>query len=148
MIMSAVLFSLKASEFFERTSICYIFNVIILIIFWRFIAIQLIKLYRKSGYNYSKIVIVGGGEVAKQLHNYFNSDDVLGVKLMGVFSDTDHTFHVKDGVIIGTINKLGKFVLENSIDEIFYTLPLTHNKKIKSLVDFCDKQMIRFKNCT
>tara|TARA_B100000242_G_scaffold114622_1_gene79962 strand:- start:2640 stop:4025 length:1386 start_codon:yes stop_codon:yes gene_type:complete len=145
MIMSAVLFSLKASEFSREHLYATYLMLLILIIFWRFIAIQLIKLYRKSGYNYSKIVIVGGGEVAKQLHNYFNSDDVLGVRLMGVFSDTEHTFHVKDGVIIGTINKLEKFVLENSIDEIFYTLPLTHTKKIKSLVDFCDKQMIRFK---
>ena len=145
MIISAVLFSLKASEFSREHLYATYLMLLILIIFWRFIAVQSIKLYRKSGYNYSKIVIVGGGEVAKQLHNYFNSDDVLGVKLMGVFSDTEHTFNVKDGVTIGTINNLETFVLDNSIDEIFYTLPLTYTKKIKSLVDFCDKQMIRFK---
>jgi len=145
MIMSAVLFSLKASEFSREHLYATYLMLLILIIFWRFIAVQSIKLYRKSGYNYSKIVIVGGGEVAKQLHNYFNSDDVLGVKLMGVFSDTERTFNVKDGVTIGTINNLETFVLDNSIDEIFYTLPLTYTKKIKSLVDFCDKQMIRFK---
>lgn len=145
MIMSAVLFSLKASEFSREHLYATYLMLLILIIFWRFIAIQSIKLYRKSGYNYSKIVIVGGGEVAKQLHNYFNSDDVLGVKLMGVFSDTEHTFNVKPGVTIGTINNLETFVLDNSIDEVFYTLPLTYTKKIKSLVDFCDKQMIRFK---
>ena len=145
LIMSAVLFSLKASEFSREHLYATYLMLLILIIFWRFIAIQSIKFYRKSGYNYSKIVIVGGGEVAKQLHSYFNSDDVLGVKLMGVFSDTEHTFDVKDGVTIGAINDLETFVLDNSIDEIFYTLPLTYTKKIKSLVDFCDKKMIRFK---
>tara|TARA_B100000963_G_scaffold96486_4_gene83309 strand:+ start:492 stop:1877 length:1386 start_codon:yes stop_codon:yes gene_type:complete len=145
LIMSAVLFSLKASEFSREHLYATYLMLLILIIFWRFIAIQLIKFYRKSGYNYSKIVIVGGGEVAKQLHSYFNSDDVLGVKLMGVFSDTEHSFDIKDGVTIGAINDLETFVLDNSIDEIFYTLPLTYTKKIKSLVDFCDKKMIRFK---
>ncbi|MAW30985.1 MAG: undecaprenyl-phosphate glucose phosphotransferase [Flavobacteriales bacterium] len=145
LIMSAVLFSLKASEFSREHLYATYLMLLILIIFWRFIAIQSIKVYRKSGYNYSKIVIVGGGEVAKQLYSYFNSDDVLGVKLMGIFSDTEHTFDVKDGVTIGTINDLETFVLDNSIDEIFYTLPLTYTKKIKSLVDFCDKKMIRFK---
>ena len=119
MIISAVLFSLKASEFSREHLYATYLMLLILIIFWRFIAVQSIKLYRKSGYNYSKIVIVGGGEVAKQLHNYFNSDDVLGVKLMGVFSDAEHTFNVKDGVTIGTINNLETFVLDNSIDEIF-----------------------------
>ncbi len=145
LIMSAVLFSLKASEFSREHLYATYLMLLILIIFWRFIAIQLIKFYRKSGCNYSKIVIVGGGEVAKQLHSYFNSDDVLGVKLMGVFSDTEHSFDIKDGVTIGAINDLETFVLDNSIDEIFYTLPLTYTKKIKSLVDFCDKKMIRFK---
>ncbi|GIS08387.1 MAG: hypothetical protein CM15mP112_04990 [Flavobacteriales bacterium] len=34
-------------------------------------------IYRRSGYNYSNVVIVGGGGVGHQLYNYFSSDDVL-----------------------------------------------------------------------
>ena len=108
-------------------------------------AVKLIKLYRKSGFNYSKVVVIGGGEVAKQLNSYFNSDDVLGVKLMGVFSDTEISFNLKQGVNSGNLADLEQFVLQKNIDEIFYTLPLTYTKKIKNLVDFCDKYMIRFK---
>ena len=43
------------------------------------------------------------------------------------------------------IKDLESFVLENDIDEIYYTLPLTYTKKIKRLVDFCDQHMIRLK---
>ena len=145
LILTAILFSLKASEF-SREHLYYTYFLLFgFIMFWRYLAIQLIKLYRKSGYNYSRVVIIGGGEVAQQLNNYFNSDNVLGVKLMGIFSDTEISFKTKEGIVSGDLEALELFALKNDIDEIFYTLPLTHTKKIKDLVDFCDKYMIRFK---
>tara|TARA_B100002052_G_scaffold37199_1_gene29316 strand:+ start:26978 stop:28363 length:1386 start_codon:yes stop_codon:yes gene_type:complete len=145
LILTAILFSLKASAF-SREHLFYTYLILFgFIVFWRYLAVKLIKLYRKSGFNYSKVVVIGGGEVAKQLNSYFNSDDVLGVKLMGVFSDTEISFSLKDGVNSGNLAALEKFVLQKNIDEIFYTLPLTYTTKIKNLVDFCDKYMIRFK---
>ena len=145
LILTAILFSLKASDF-SREHLYYTYFLLFgFIMFWRYLAIQFIKLYRKSGYNYSRVVIIGGGEVAQQLNNYFNSDNVLGVKLMGIFSDTEISFKTKEGIVSGDLEDLELFALKNDIDEIFYTLPLTHTKKIKDLVDFCDKYMIRFK---
>ena len=145
LIITAVLFSLKQSEFSREHLYATYFMLFGLIMCWRYLSIKLIKLYRKSGYNYRRVVIVGGGEVAQQLNDYFNSDDVLGVRLLGVFSDSDFSFEIKDSVKTGTLDSLERFALKNDIDEIFYTMPLTYTKKIKGLVDFCDKYMIRFK---
>ena len=145
LIITAVLFSLKQSEFSREHLYATYFMLFGLIMCWRYLSIKLIKLYRKSGYNYRRVVIVGGGEVAQQLNDYFNSDDVLGVRLLGVFSDSDFSFEIKDSVKTGTLDSLEQFALKNDIDEIFYTMPLTYTKKIKGLVDFCDKYMIRFK---
>ena len=145
LIITAVLFSLKQSEFSREHLYATYLMLFGLIMFWRYLSIKLIKLYRKSGYNYSRVVIVGGGEVAQQLNDYFNSDDVLGVRLLAVFSDSDFSFEIKDSVKTGTLDSLEQFALKNDIDEIFYTMPLTYTKKIKRLVDFCDKYMIRFK---
>ena len=145
LIISAILFSLKASEF-SREHLYYTYLMLfILIVFWRYLAVKLIKLYRKSGFNYSRVVIIGGGEVAQQLNNYFDSDDVLGVRLLAIFSDSQVLFNTKNDVFLSDIEDLEQFVLKNDIDEIFYTMPLTYTKKIKNLVDFCDKYMIRFK---
>ena len=145
LIITAVLFSLKQSSFSREHLYATYFMLFGLIMLWRYLTIKLIKLYRKSGYNFSRVVIVGGGEVAQQLNDYFNSDDVLGVRLLAVFSDSDFTFEIKDSVKKGTLDSLEQFALKNDIDEIFYTMPLTYTKKIKRLVDFCDKYMIRFK---
>jgi len=145
LIITAVLFSLKQSEFSREHLYATYLMLFGLIMCWRYLSIKLIKLYRKSGYNYRRVVIVGGGEVAQQLNDYFNSDDVLGVRLLGVFSDSDFSFEIKDSVKTGTLDSLEQFALKNDIDEIYYTMPLTYTKKIKGLVDFCDKYMIRFK---
>ena len=145
LIITAVLFSLKQSEFSREHLYATYLMLFGLIMCWRYLSIKLIKLYRKSGYNYSRVVIVGGGEVAQQLNDYFNSDDVLGVRLLGVFTDSDLSFGIKDSVKTGTLDSLEQFALKNDIDEIFYTMPLTYTKKIKGLVDFCDRYMIRFK---
>ena len=144
LILAAVLFSLKASEF-SREHLLYSYALLFVFIFlWRYITIQLIIFYRKLGYNYNTVVIIGGENTAEQLYNYFNSDDGLGIKLMGIFSDTEISFEFKEGVKSGRLEDLEQFALKNGIDEIFYTMPL-NEEKIKDLVDFCDKYMIRFK---
>ena len=144
LILAAVLFSLKASEF-SREHLLYTYALLFVFIFlWRYITIQLIILYRKLGYNYNTVVIIGGENTAEQLYNYCNSNDGLGIKLMGIFSDTEISFEFKEGVKSGRLEDLERFALKNDIDEIFYTMPL-NKEEIKDLVDFCDKYMIRFK---
>ena len=102
-------------------------------------------IYRRSGYNYSNVVIVGGGGVAHQLYNYFSTDDVLGVKILAIFFDKNIDFNLKDNIVQSNLDKINEFVIEHNVDEIYYTLPLTNTNRIKSLVEFCDKNMIRFR---
>ena len=144
-IISAILFSLKASEFSREhlyATYVLLFGVIML---WRYSAIKLINAFRKSGFNYKKVIIIGGSEVANQLYDYFISDDVLGIRVKGVFTDSAISFDMKENIRAGGLDEVERYALDNDIDEIYYTMPLTYTQKIKGLVDFCDKNMIRFK---
>ena len=143
-ILTAILFSLNDDSPFSRehlylTYICVFISILI----WRCITVNLIYLYRKSGYNYNRVLIVGGGDVAKQLHEYFFSDNILGFKLLGIFSENNLSF--SSNVYNGKLTEVETFAVKNEIDEIYYTLPLTYTNKIKSLVDFSDLNLIRFK---
>ena len=142
-IISGILFSLKASEFSREhlyTTYLLLFG---LLMCWRYFAIKMIYLYRKSGYNYKRIVILGGGDSAKQLHAYFTSNDVLGVRVKAIFSENPITFKIKDNIRFGEVELFKDFSIKNNIDEVYYTMPLTYTRKIKDLVNFCDKYMIR-----
>ena len=142
-IISGILFSLKASEFSREHLYTTYLLLFLLILFWRYLAVKMIKLYRKSGYNYRRVIILGGEEVAKQLYTYFTSDDVLGVKVKGIFYDNSLSFKIKENITHGEMKVFKEFALRNNIDQVYYTLPLIHTKEIKDLVDFCDKNMIR-----
>ena len=60
-IISAILFSLKASNFSREQLYATYILLFLLIIIWRIFMLKIIMIYRKSGYNYSNIVIIGGG---------------------------------------------------------------------------------------
>jgi len=142
--LAAVLFSLNDDSPFSREHLYYTYiGVFILVLIWRYISIKLIFLYRKYGYNYDRVLIVGGGDVAKGLHDYFFSDDILGIKLLGIFSDKKPIF--KTDILKGSLDRIKDFSIENEIDEIYYTLPLTNTDEIQDLVDFADQHLIRFK---
>ena len=69
LLISAILFSLKASYFSrEHLYATYLF-LFLAILAWRYFAIKLIYLYRKSGFNYRRVIIIGGGAVAEQLNS-------------------------------------------------------------------------------
>jgi len=145
LLIIALLFSLKVTLYSrEHLSITYLL-LFFMVFLWRYTIIRLIYLYRRMGFNYKRVIIIGGGEVAKQLNTYFNSDDILGFRLLGVFCNQEISFEMKGLVKSGRFEDFKSFAIENKIDEIFYTMPLTYTQKIKELVNFCDKNMIRFK---
>ena len=142
--LAAILFSLNDDSPFSREHLYYTYiGVFILVLLWRYVSIKLIFLYRRYGYNYDRVLIVGGGYVAKGLHDYFFSDDILGIKLLGIFSDKKPIF--KTDIFVDNIDRIKDFSIENEIDEIYYTLPLTNTEDIQDLVDFADQHLIRFK---
>jgi len=143
-VIAAILFSLNDDSPFSREHLYFTYSgVFILVLLWRYFSIKLIFLYRKYGYNYDRVIIIGGGDVAKGLHDYFFSDDILGIKLLGIFSQNKLTF--KSNVKSENLNMVKQFIIENEVDEIYYTMPLTYTEKIQDLVDFADQNLIRFK---
>ena len=143
--LSGILFSLKASTFSrEHLYATYAFS-FGLVLLWRILALRLIYFFRKSGLNYKRVVLIGGGNVAKQLYNYIHKKDVFGIRLLGIFSENEISFKVNDEMTQGVLEDLEAFAIKNNGDEIYYTLPLTYTSKIKDIIAFSDKNMIRFK---
>ena len=67
--LSGILFSLKASTFSrEHLYATYAFSFGAVLI-WRILALRLIYSFRKSGFNYKRVILIGGGKVAKQIYN-------------------------------------------------------------------------------
>ena len=86
-IISAFLFSLKRPDFSREHLYATYILLFVLIVVWRYFMLKVIVMYRKSGFNYSKVIIIGGGEVTKNYILMGKSDNFLGIKLLAIFSD-------------------------------------------------------------
>ena len=102
---------------------------IILFSLWRVFVRLSLKFYRRKGYNFKKVVIVGAGKNGMELYQVMKDDLSYGFSVKGFFDDND---------------SLKAYVLEHYIDEIYCTLPGTNNGKIVRLLNFAEKKMVRF----
>lgn len=116
---------------------------VILIFAWRTFMLLLIGYARKRGMNYRRVIIVGGGNLAVDMRNFFLSHPELGYRLHGIFQDDINS--PVNGKVSGTVNQSKEYVLANSIDEIYCSTSGMKNEQISDLIIFCDKNLIRFK---
>ena len=143
LILTAFLFLIKGSVF-SREHIAYTFVLIIILLpVWRVFTLFLLKKYRKSGYNSTKIVIVGHKKTAFELHNFFMNDDSKGYRLLSVFlnAESDYKFNCETF----SIDTLESYCVENNVCEIYYTLSYNDNQLMSKLLSFCDRNMVRFR---
>lgn len=120
----------------------YAFMVVVMPLWW-ISARKLLKFYRRKGYNFKKVVIVGYGRSGKLLEKALLSDAGYGYKIMGIFDD-DIISHQSHPMFVGTISDVEEFVLRHAVDEIYCALPTRQEEKIMMLTRFAEKNAIHF----
>ncbi|MFT5279519.1 MAG: putative colanic acid biosynthesis UDP-glucose lipid carrier transferase, partial [Bacteroidia bacterium] len=137
------IFSLKG-YYYSRQQLLFTFAIFAISQFgWRMLMLYLLNRYRQSGYNYRRVIIVGGNSVADQIIDHFNHHTSHGFKLLGIFSDNPKTKN-KDQ-IVGKISEAVEYAKENKVDEIFYTLPLANTEHIRELIEYTDNNLVRLR---
>ncbi len=82
---------------------------------WKFGLYYIFLIYRKMGYNYRKVLIVGINKNTRELRNYFTDSPLNGYRFMGFIGQQKS----KRRGIVGTWDDLKTIVEEQDIDEIY-----------------------------
>jgi len=144
-IFTACLFFLKTkTNTFPLYFIIY-YYIILFIIFtsWRVVARESLKIYRRKGHNYKRVIIVGAGKNGMELYAEMKKEMAYGYNIYGFFDDN---FLLKNTIpnYLGMTHEVEDFSLQNNIDEIYCTLPNSQDEKIIRMLNFSEKHMIRF----
>lgn len=127
------------------TTFLLVYYVVALVLFalWRVLVRMSLKLYRRKGYNFKRIVIVGAGKNGMELYQVMKDDLSYGFNVLGFFDDN---IALKDALpnYLGNTEEVENYVLKHDIDEVYCTLPGTNDSKIARLLNFAEKHMIRF----
>ena len=123
--------------------IVYYLAALVIFSLWRVLIRLLIKAYRRKGYNVKNIIIIGAGKNGMELFHILKTDLAYGFNVLGFFDDNPILKDVLPNYL-GSIDKIQDFVKRREIDEIYCTIPGTNSEKISELLNFAEKNMIRF----
>lgn len=110
---------------------------------WRVLVRVTLKMYRRKGHNFKRIVIVGAGKNGMELYKVMKDDLSYGFNILGFFDDNVALKSILPNYL-GNTDEVESFAMANEVDEIYCTLPGTNDEKIVRLLNFAEKHMIRF----
>lgn len=112
---------------------------------WRLLLLYRLKNIRTATDHYRTAIILGSGKMAKQINSILQTHKGYGYKVQGIFDDTTATDTVSELMITGDLKAAQTFCLNQKIEDIFCTLPLTDTEKIADMISFAEKHLIRYK---
>jgi Undecaprenyl-phosphate glucose phosphotransferase len=122
-------------QFFFSTFIIYG----VILSFWRIGIHYFFRVSRSKGLFQRAVVIVGYGEVGKELYEYFLQNPEFGFKCEGFFDD-----HHQGPEVVGKLGDLKEYLKRKSVDEVYCSLPDSENDFIEGLSEYCQNHLIRF----
>jgi len=132
------LFLLKYSEEFSRIWLAYWFSTgVVLILLIRLLAYLFLRLMRSKGFNYRSVVIIGAGDLGKEVLQRVSLSAWTGFKVVALFDDnTKLTGGNIFGVLVRTdIVNIIDYVSSHHIDEVWFALPLNAEERMHDLVN-------------
>lgn len=111
---------------------------------WRMLARLILKLYRSHGGNNKRVIILGSGNVANELHSQLISNISYGYKFLGYFDNVPQEEYKVDAEMVkGCIDDVAKFCEENDVEEIFCALPAGNDRAALPVINFAENNCIR-----
>ena len=115
----------------------YIVTVSLLLILFKISSFFLLKRYRAVlGGNRRNVIVVGKNEKTRQLIEIFNKKSDFGYFFKAQFDVNDSGF---------SLEKCFDFIINNNIDEIYFSARELSNKQIIKLIDFADNNLRELK---
>lgn len=106
------------------------------LVFFRILLRLLLRWMRRKGRNLRQIVIVGAGDLGKEVAERVNAANWTGLEIVGFFSQncTDEPKTTEAFPILGDLDSLPNFVGSNSVDQVWVAMPLKDEETVKAVL--------------
>lgn len=141
------LFFLSIIAFFDtvgmptRMYVTYYVMLTVVEVGWSLLSRHLIKKYRRRGYNFARVAIVGANSTSGRLLKEMLADPGYGYRVLGFFDYSDPGEF--EGRYLGNISELRDFVSKNKVEQIYYALP-GNDKSMTEVVKIADDNVAEF----
>ncbi|QRQ99450.1 sugar transferase [Dyadobacter sandarakinus] len=94
-------------------------------------AVFFLKVYRQAGYNYNRYVIIGKGDLASLIREFYSNRKELGYRFYGMFEI--------DGQV-NTVSALETMVKEKKLDYIYCCLSDMEDSQVQEIIKMGERQ--------
>ena len=105
--------------------------------------VVVVRRFRRRGFNFKKIVIVGYSKLSRELGTFINEHPEYGYKIMGYFGNESNGEELSGG-----FSDVKQYVLDQQVDEIYCCVPVADHTITSQLVDFGEENLISVKLIT
>ena len=111
---------------------------------WWVISRQFVKLYRNHGFNFKRVIVIGGGTVGVRLINEMLGDQGYGYHIVGFF-DNNPKSRSASAAYQGTLDDVEQFVKTHQVDEMFCAVPdIEDNQNVSRMIRIADNNAVDF----
>lgn len=111
---------------------------------WWVLSRQVLKIYRHQGFNFKRIIVIGGGTVGVRLINEMLGDQGYGYHIVGFFDDNPKARSVS-AAYQGTLDDVEQFVKTHQVDEMFCAVPdVEENYNVSRMIRIADNNAVDF----
>lgn len=108
----------------------------------KFVTFYALKLYRKFGRNYRRVVVIGQDAISQRIIQFFNTENNYGYRYLGYYSDEK----IDEKKYLGTLAEIDRVLqFKEPVDEIYCSPNVINEEKRKELIWFAKSNNIRFK---
>lgn len=117
----------------------------LLIISSRILYKLILKYFEFSGFDKRRVIIIGATGSGKALHQFFKEHHGAGYEFKGFFDDERPKSNGMKKLVAGKLSAIKEYCFREKIDEIYFTLPLTHKGLLEDMMKFADDNFIYFR---
>lgn len=126
--------------YYPRKAYKYIFPAyFIILIGWKFILYYSLIYYRKHGYNFRNVIILGDTKGTRELEKYFLTNKWHGYRFLGFFDRNPDP----EKKIIGTWDDLKPFIEKTHIDEIYLSWTGIPGEKLEEITEVISEYPVK-----
>jgi putative colanic acid biosynthesis UDP-glucose lipid carrier transferase len=138
-LLAGLAFLTKTGEAFSRGwYVLWAFFSLGLLVLFRCSLLLTLRAMRSNGWNERRIIIVGAGELGRQLTNTLKQAHWTGFKIVVIFDDhtSDKPRYISDIPVQATPNNICDYLASSceTIDEIWIALPLHAEARMKEIL--------------
>jgi Undecaprenyl-phosphate glucose phosphotransferase len=144
LILVSLTFFVRKYEFSRLTFLYFWVICVIALSVERILFRELLRFIRKRGYNLRHALIVGTGSLGQDVTDRVHGHPELGIKIRGFLSEDNAQIgnELKGFKVLDTFENIRNIVIDQKIDMVLITLPLSAHERLKSILDDIGDEMV------